>query len=56
MPPVSFPMFVGSNACGPCKFNYFNGLMDSVMSYSIMVVVVVVVVIVVVTAKRLMDA
>ncbi|KAK2156059.1 hypothetical protein NP493_2007g00000 [Ridgeia piscesae] len=30
MPPVSFPMFVGSNACGPCKFNYFNGLMDSI--------------------------
>ena len=39
MPPVSFPMIVGSNACGPCKFNHFNGLMDSVMSYGIMVVV-----------------
>ena len=41
MPPVPFPMFVGSNACGACNFHYFNGLMDSVISYGIMVVVVV---------------
>ncbi|KAI0239224.1 Legumain [Lamellibrachia satsuma] len=35
MPPVWFPMFIGANACGPCNFHYYNGLMDSVMSQRI---------------------